>query len=85
MIRRMIFFIVFTALWFLGGVALGRLTSTLNTGLYVVVIAPIVWGLVVGVGLPAPQGVLSPWEVGGIACLHMPFMVGLGFAIGMCA
>jgi hypothetical protein len=52
----MIFFGIFTVFWLIGGAALGYLTSTLKTGLHVIWIAAIVWGLSIGIGWPAPHG-----------------------------
>lgn len=78
----MISFVVFTVFWLAGGAALGHSTASLKRGLRVIGSAAVIWGLVVGFGVPAPHGVLAWWEVGGIAALHLLLMFGLGFAAG---
>ncbi len=78
----MIFFAIFTVIWLMGGAALGYLTSTHKTGLHVIWIAAVVWGLSIGIGWPAPHGVLTWWEVGGVVAIHLLLTSGAGFTFG---
>lgn len=78
----MIAFAMFTVLWLAAGLSFGYLGYSVNGGVRAIGFAAIVWGLLVGILAPVPHGVLSGWEVGGIAAIHLLFFGGVGFAFG---